>query len=36
MLCDKGRRAAETFLAEHRADVGRRSSFDIDRLLVGV
>ena len=33
MLRDEGRRAAETFLAEHGKDVGERSSFDIDRLL---
>ena len=33
MLRDEGRRAAEAFLSEHRADVGKRSSFDIDKLL---
>jgi NTE family protein len=33
MLRDEGRRAAETFLAQHGEDVGERSSFDIDKLL---
>jgi len=33
MLRDEGRKAAETFLAEHGEEVGRQSSFDIDRLL---
>ena len=35
MLRDEGRRAAETFLATHRDDLGHRSSLDIDRLLDG-
>jgi NTE family protein len=35
MLRDEGRRAAETFLATHREDLGHRSSLDIDRLLDG-
>jgi NTE family protein len=33
MLRDDGRRTAETFLAGHGADIGQRSSLDIDRLL---
>ena len=33
MLRDEGRAAAEAFLANHRADVGVRSSYDIDALL---
>jgi NTE family protein len=33
MLRDEGRNAAERFLHDHRADVGVRSSFDIDALL---
>ena len=33
MLRDEGRTAAEAFLAEHGEEVGRQSSFDIDRLL---
>ena len=36
MLRDKGRRAAEAFLAEHSDDLGRRSSVDLDRLLEGL
>jgi NTE family protein len=36
MLRDEGRRAADTFLAAHGADLGRRSTLDIDRLLEGV
>ncbi|MGH1590286.1 patatin-like phospholipase family protein [Methylobacterium phyllosphaerae] len=36
MLRDEGRRCAETFLTAHRADLGRRPSFDLDRLLDGV
>jgi NTE family protein len=35
MLRDEGRRAAETFLAAHGADVGKRSTVDLDQLLVG-
>ena len=35
MLRDEGRRAGATFLAEHGADLGRRSSLDIDQLLDG-
>jgi NTE family protein len=34
MLRDEGRRAAEAFLASHADDLGVRSSFDIDSLLV--
>ena len=33
MLRDEGRRAAETFLAQHRDDLGNRSTIDIDILL---
>jgi NTE family protein len=36
MLRDEGRRAAEAFLATHGADLGKRSTLDIDRLLEGV
>jgi NTE family protein len=36
LLRDEGRRAAEAFLAAHGADLGRRSTVDIDRLLEGV
>ena len=32
-LRDEGRRCAETFLTAHGADIGRRSSFDLDVLL---
>jgi NTE family protein len=35
MLRDEGRRAAATFLAVHGADVGKRSTVDLDQLLVG-
>jgi NTE family protein len=34
MLRDEGRRAADEFLASHADDLGIRSSFDIDALLV--
>jgi NTE family protein len=33
MLRDEGRRSAEAFLAAHGADLGRRSSYDLDTLL---
>ena len=36
MLRDEGRRAAAAFLTSHRADLGRRSSLDLDKLLEGV
>ena len=36
MLRDEGRRSAEAFLSAHAADIGRRSSFDLDMLLQGV
>ncbi|ACA15346.1 Patatin [Methylobacterium sp. 4-46] len=36
MLRDEGRRCADVFLAEHGPDVGRRPTFDLDRLLEGV
>ena len=36
MLRDEGRRAADSFLATHGEDLGRRSSLDIDVLLEGV
>jgi NTE family protein len=36
MLRDEGRSAAETFLTAHAADLGKRSSIDLDVLLEGV
>jgi NTE family protein len=33
MLRDEGRRCAESFLASHRANVGKRSTLDLDVLL---
>jgi NTE family protein len=36
MLRDEGRNAAEAFLTAHAADLGRRSSLDLDVLLEGV
>jgi NTE family protein len=36
MLRDEGRRCAEKFLASHGADLGRRSTLDLDQLLEGV
>ena len=36
MLRDEGRRTAEAFLAAHGPDVGKRSTLDLDRLLVEV
>ena len=36
MLRNEGRRTAESFLAGHGDDLGRRSSLDIDLLLEGV
>src|SRR5246127_1713743 len=36
MLRDEGRRSAEAFLAAHAADLGQRSSLDLDLLLEGV
>jgi NTE family protein len=36
MLRDRGRAAAEAFLAEHGRDLGQRSSLDLDQLLEGV
>lgn len=35
MLRDEGRRAAETFLAEHGDDIGVRGTLDLDSLLEG-
>jgi NTE family protein len=35
MLRDEGRRAAEAFLDAHGADVGVRSTFDLDELIEG-
>lgn len=35
MLRDEGRRCAEDFLANHGADLGKRSSLDLDALLEG-
>ncbi len=36
MLRDEGRRSAEAFLAAYGADLGQRSTFDLDKLLEGV
>jgi NTE family protein len=36
MLRDEGRQAAEAFLTAHAADLGKRSSLDLDVLLEGV
>jgi NTE family protein len=36
MLRDEGRRAADAFLHAHRADLGHRSTIELDRLLEGV
>ena len=36
MLRDEGRRSAQSFLAGHGEDLGRRSSLDLDLLLEGV
>ncbi|WP_353236346.1 patatin-like phospholipase family protein [Diaphorobacter ruginosibacter] len=36
MLRDKGRDAADAFLAAHAADLGQRSTLDLDVLLQGV
>jgi NTE family protein len=36
MLRDEGRKAAQDFLDAHRADIGKRSSLDLDALLDGV
>ncbi len=36
MLRDEGRRSAEEFFINHAADLGKRSSFDLDELLEGV
>jgi NTE family protein len=36
MLRDEGRRVADAFLHAHRADLGRRSTVQLDRLLEGV
>jgi NTE family protein len=33
MLRDEGRRAADAFLTQHRDNLGKRSTLDIDRLL---
>jgi NTE family protein len=36
LLRDKGRRSAQAFLDRHAADLGRRSTLDLDVLLEGV
>ena len=36
MLRDEGRKAAQAFLDKHGADIGKRSTADIDSLLEGV
>ena len=33
MLRDEGRRCAESFLAEHGASIGKKSTLDLDVLL---
>jgi NTE family protein len=35
MLRDEGRRCADEFIAAHGADLGRRSTYDLDELLEG-
>jgi NTE family protein len=35
MLRERGRAAANDFLATHRNDLGKRSSLDLDSLLEG-
>jgi NTE family protein len=36
MLHDEGRRCAQSFLGQHSAELGQRSSFDLDELLTGI
>jgi NTE family protein len=36
MLRQEGRASADAFLAEHRLDLGKRSTLDLDQLLEGV
>jgi NTE family protein len=36
MLRDEGRRVADAFVRAHRADLGQRSTVELDRLLEGV
>ena len=36
MLRDEGRKSMDEFLRDHRDDLGRRSTFDLDELLEGV
>jgi len=36
MLRDEGRKAADAFLAEHKRDLGVRSSLDLDAMLEGM
>jgi NTE family protein len=36
MLRDAGRRSADSFLEAHGADLGRRSSYNLDALLESV
>jgi NTE family protein len=36
MLRDEGRRAADAFLSAHSADLGARSTYDLDALLQGI
>jgi NTE family protein len=36
MLRNEGRRSADEFLKHHAADIGKRSTFDLDELLEGV
>jgi NTE family protein len=36
MLRDEGRKSASAFLDAHRADLGVRSSLDLDAMLEGM
>ena len=36
MLRDEGRKSATAFLEAHRADLGVRSTLDLDAMLVGI
>ena len=36
MLHDEGRRSAEAFYREHRDEIGKRSTLDLDELTKGV
>jgi NTE family protein len=36
MLRDQGRKAAEAFITAHGADLGQRSTLDLDEYLEGI